>query len=463
MESLELSVRAEVESHANRGPQIQGVVIFFIVLTTVSVWLRTYCRAFIIKNFGWDDILAVISWAFFLVYSSFALLAVTYGSGQHVWDIPPEHVPIGLKYWWLCEPVYVVSNMALKLSIAVFLLRLSNLPMHRYIILGTLVVCEIGGIFYFLVFIFQCQPSNYFWTKYTGGTGKCINANIPVDAGYAYSAITCATDWILSLIPIWVVWNLQMTPRDKISVAIILAMGAVASTATIIRIPYLHDLSNIADFLFATVDIAIWSTAETGIGITACSVATLRPLFRSFFARTKMFGSSTKGPSNPSNAWGGYGDTKGSGYIKQKSLNDGGSRIASSGEDVEDFKLRDDIPLHSGVTTTIVTGKQKGTDFFDDTSDDSSQRHDDRKAHDIDLELGHERDSRAQDLKGRVHSKRISKHAAKWSGGKGRIRDTSDARSLSSEEDPSWGMGITKTINTKISSVRMSRVGGGKG
>lgn len=88
-------------------------------------------------------------------------------------------------------------------------------------------MCEIGGVFYFLVFIFQCQPSNYFWTKYTGGTGKCIDANVPVDAGYAYSAITCATDWILSLIPIWVVWNLQMTPRDKISVAIILSLGAM--------------------------------------------------------------------------------------------------------------------------------------------------------------------------------------------------------------------------------------------
>ncbi|ESZ98168.1 hypothetical protein SBOR_1437 [Sclerotinia borealis F-4128] len=350
--------------------------------------------------------------------------------------------------------------MALKLSIAVFLLRLSNIPLHRYIILTTLVVCEIGGLFYFLVFIFQCQPSNYFWTKYTDGTGKCIDSNIPVVAGYAYSAITCASDWILSLIPIFVVWNLQMTPRDKMSVAIILSMGAVASTATIIRMPYLRGLSNIADFLFATVDVAIWSTAETGIGITACSVATLRPLFRNFFQRSNLFGGSTKGPSDPSKNWAGYSDAKGAGYIKQRSLgvNSGSSRAARSGEDTDDVKLRDDIPEDSGITTTIATGQQKIGDQYDDTSDEISQHHNDRYAHDIDLEGGQGRDPRNTEL-----SKRASKHAGRWSGGKGRNRDTSDARSLSSEEDSSWGMGITKTTNTKISSVRMSRVGEGQG
>ncbi|KAI9647612.1 hypothetical protein NHQ30_003997 [Ciborinia camelliae] len=394
-------------------------------------------------------------------------MSVTYGSGRHVWDIPPEHVPIGLKYWWLCEPVYIISNMALKLSVAVFLLRLSNVRLHRYIILSALVLCEVAGIFYFLVFIFQCQPSDYFWTKYTGGTGKCINPNLPVVAGYAYSAITCVSDWTLSLIPIFVVWNLQMTPRDKISVAIILSLGAVASSATIIRIPYLSDLSNISDFLCATVDVAIWSTTETGIGITACSVATLRPLFRNFFQRSKLFGRSSKGPSNPSKSWGGYPDSKGGAYIKQKSLkaNSAGSRTATSREDGGDFILRDDIPLRSGVTTTIATGKN--SDPYDETSDENSHHYDDKNdkntTHDIDLESGNSQEPRAIELRGKLsQGNRISKHMGKWSGGgKCKSRDTSDATSLSSSEDTVWamgmGMGITKTTNTKISSMRVSR------
>lgn len=130
--------------------------------------------------------------------------------------------------------------------------------------------------------------------------------------------------------------------------------------------------------------------------------------------------------------------------------------MASLGRDADDCKLRDDIPLHSGVTTTIATGKQTASsDIYDFSSDEQSQHQDDVKPHEIDLELGNPR--------GKPHSKRISKHVGKFSGGRGTNRDTSDSRSLSSEEDSIWGMGITKTTNTKISSVRMSKINGGKG
>ncbi|KAK3059944.1 hypothetical protein LTS18_009685 [Coniosporium uncinatum] len=63
-------------------------------------------------------------------------------------------------------------------------------------------------------------------------------------------------------------------------VAAILAVGAVGSTATVIRIPFVGQLSNWDDFLWNTTDVAIWSTVEPGIGITCCCIATLRPLLK---------------------------------------------------------------------------------------------------------------------------------------------------------------------------------------
>lgn len=78
-----------------------------------------------------------------------------------------------------------------------------------------------------MLFILQCRPSAYFWTRFTGGKGTCLNPKIVVDATYVYSAISCAGDWTLGILPIFVVWNLQMNARTKLSVALILAMGAV--------------------------------------------------------------------------------------------------------------------------------------------------------------------------------------------------------------------------------------------
>jgi hypothetical protein len=53
-----------------------------------------------------------------------------------------------------------------------------------------------------------------------------------------------------------------------------------ASTATIARIPYVKGLNDTADFLYATIEVAIWSSTELGLGMTAANCAVLRPLFR---------------------------------------------------------------------------------------------------------------------------------------------------------------------------------------
>lgn len=46
------------------------------------------------------------------------------------------------------------------------------------------------------------------------------------------------------------------------------------------RIPYVKGLENTDDFLYATIEVAIWSDCELGLGMTAAHCATLRPLFR---------------------------------------------------------------------------------------------------------------------------------------------------------------------------------------
>lgn len=62
-----------------------------------------------------------------------------------------------------------------------------------------------------------------------------------------------------------------------------------ASAAVIARLPYLKYFDS-PDFLWATTDIAIWSTIEQGFAITAGSLATLRPLFYKLGLTTQRTG-----------------------------------------------------------------------------------------------------------------------------------------------------------------------------
>lgn len=117
--------------------------------------------------------------------------------------------------------------MAIKLSIAIMLLRLTVNYGHRMIIIGTIVVTEIYSTVFFFIFVFQCSPSSYFWTQYTGGKGTCMNPKVTVNAAYTYSAVTCVGDWVFAILPWFLVWNLQMPQRQKTMVALILSLGAM--------------------------------------------------------------------------------------------------------------------------------------------------------------------------------------------------------------------------------------------
>ena len=64
--------------------------------------------------------------------------------------------------------------------------------------------------------------------------------------------------------------------------------------ATLVRIPALHTITDSGDFLYATTDIAIWSTLEIGLGITASTMPTLKPLLSNFFERSRILTSKSK-------------------------------------------------------------------------------------------------------------------------------------------------------------------------
>ncbi|KAM3070569.1 hypothetical protein ACMFMF_008022 [Clarireedia jacksonii] len=231
--------------------------------------------------------------------------------------------------------------MALKASIAIFLLRLCVVKIHKIIIWTVFVVTEIYSFFFFMLFILQCRPTSYFWNRYKGDSfkGKCIEGPLVSNCFIGYSAISCWTDWTFSILPIFLIWNLQMNQRTKTSVMLVLATSALASSATIVRIPYLHTLNDVNDFLYSTTGVAIWSTVETGIGITASSVATLRPLLQKFFGLESM---GPRGQSE-SNRWKLNG---GKGYIRSQ-----------TNGNTEAFQLHKNI-ADTGVITVIEPGDQ---------------------------------------------------------------------------------------------------------
>jgi hypothetical protein len=78
-----------------------------------------------------------------------------------------------------------------------------------------------------LVMVFQCDPISNFWTRFLGEPGKCIAGTIIEDLSICHAAMITFSDWTLGILPIFLVWNLNMNFRTKVSVALILGLGAL--------------------------------------------------------------------------------------------------------------------------------------------------------------------------------------------------------------------------------------------
>ncbi|KAJ5917930.1 hypothetical protein N7454_010305 [Penicillium verhagenii] len=283
-----------------RSQSIFIVTTIFLGLSFIAVCLRCFVRLKLVKAFGWDDGFMVMAMILNILFSLCGITGAFYGMGQKT-DVLIERgtMETAMFWWWLGQTSYVwVCGMA-KTSIALALLRLTVSKVHRIALWSIIAVTGIVGIVFWFMLTLQCHPVSYFWqrvriynTPPEVMPGSCTNLDNVIDIAYVYSVTATCCDMALGLLPVSLVWNLQMNTRTKAALAAILAMGCVASAAVIVRIPFLHDYKD-PDFLYATTQISIWSNIEAGLGIAAGSLVTLRPLFR-WFRDPSLGGSRSK-------------------------------------------------------------------------------------------------------------------------------------------------------------------------
>ncbi|KAJ5888359.1 hypothetical protein N7495_008400 [Penicillium taxi] len=204
------------------------------------------------------------------------------GVGHSQVDFPPDMIYYkdALLWYWLAENFFIWSASFAKLSIAVALLRLTVIKLHRYILWVVTALIIASGLLFGFILLFNCSPVSYFWMRsLSGSSGHCIPTSTTINVAYIYSVMSILADGTLGILPVFLVWKLQMNTRTKFAVGGILSLGAAASIGVIVRIPFMNEYSN-PDFLYGLFGITICTTIENASAVIAGSLITLRPLFR---------------------------------------------------------------------------------------------------------------------------------------------------------------------------------------
>ncbi|KAJ5359998.1 hypothetical protein N7517_009189 [Penicillium concentricum] len=249
---------------------IKGTGIALIILTSLVIGIRFAGSIRSFKDLKAEDYLLIVAYIFFLelsilyIYISPVILRLAeVGAGK----IPPYATisDDGLKL----QTVFFVTTSSLW--VCLWMIKFSLLAMYKrllvgkkyiiawWVIMGSCVLFIIGCI---LSSWLSCSSFHAWFTA-----GKCSSPRdqraAVISLYYSY-AVDIITDLAIMILPIRLIWNLQMKPRQKLSIGGLFCFGWVCIIISTIRVVQLGETDNGVP---APSWLALWGTIEASIAV----------------------------------------------------------------------------------------------------------------------------------------------------------------------------------------------------
>ncbi|KAL7943616.1 putative PTH11-typeG-protein-coupled receptor [Trichoderma barbatum] len=278
----------------------------FVVICPSVVALRIWAR---LKRSGMgpDDWTAVAALIFALLTSGFLVASCHYGMGRHFMYIEKQNKYETLKYLYMSQVTYKAAINLTKCSILLLYLRLfiivGWIRWACWVVLTCVVIYCVSSM---IATIFQCNPIVKAFDKSLPGT--CIDL---AKFWFANAGFSIATDIIILLLPMPLVYQLEVPRAQKIALMAVFAIGIFVVVTSCLRVATLDIFATSPD---NTYDIAnvMWTIIEPNVAVICASLPILRPLVVKLFPSLRSKNSANK-----------YGS---SGYAEQSGRR-GGSQI----------------------------------------------------------------------------------------------------------------------------------------
>lgn len=206
-----------------------GYVILSIslcCLVALVVAVRLLSKFVIGTTFGLDDLFTVFTALMRLPSTVFSIQGlVLNGLGRDMWTLAFQQITDFTEIFYILEILYICEISLLKLSILFFFLRIFPQPRTRRIIWVTIFVVILYGLLFLFLAAFQCQPIDYFWTRWDGEhQGRCVNMSGREWSGGLGSVVLDV--WMIGLV-VSEIRHLNMHWKRKIAVGLMLSVGAL--------------------------------------------------------------------------------------------------------------------------------------------------------------------------------------------------------------------------------------------
>lgn len=142
-----------------------------------------------------------------------------------MWAVPFAKITVFVRSVYVLEILYFLQIVLVKATLLFLFLRIFPSQMTGRLIRYTLVFNTIYGVVFTIIAVVPCLPISYYWTKWSEETkGQCADINALV---WANAVIGIVLDLWMLVIPLYEVFRLQMSWRNRISVALMFFVGTL--------------------------------------------------------------------------------------------------------------------------------------------------------------------------------------------------------------------------------------------
>jgi hypothetical protein len=144
------------------------------------------------------------------------------GYGKHIGDVPPENGVTLLLLATVTTVFTLLASAWSKTSFAITLLRITSGTL-KVIVWTIILTLNLTLTFNALLPFISCNPTEKNWNP--GLDGTCWDPEALLQYGVFAAAYSAGMDFILAIIPWFVIMKLQMKPKEKLGVAVCMSLG----------------------------------------------------------------------------------------------------------------------------------------------------------------------------------------------------------------------------------------------
>jgi hypothetical protein len=280
---------AELNPNDNNVHLVYIPAAVFAVVCPLLVVMRIWARLRRGGKLGPDDWAAVAALIAVLLLSGFLVGACQYGMGRHLKLLEPEDKFETMKYFYMAQVTYKTAINLSKVCILLLYLRIFNkVRWFKWACWAILTCVTCYCIASTMATIFQCKPINRVFDKSIPGT--CIDNS---KFWYANAGFSIATDIIILLLPMPLVYQLHVPIAQKVALIAVFALGIFVVITSCLRITTLDILATTPD---TTYDIAnvMWTIIEPNVAVVCACLPILRPFIVKLIPALRSKGTSNR-------------------------------------------------------------------------------------------------------------------------------------------------------------------------